>query len=355
MPLSKKDSHLTNLPRTHNLTSGSELPTQFSSTLSSLISNSNSTQQPPRKKARTGKDDIFTTHNANASKRAKRDLDPNISGPFAQKHSTDGGALGKDVLERSRRKMEQKARLYKAMKRGEVEDLDEKYEVDFEGERRRDSDTSEDEGEAQEEVEYIDEFGRTRKGTRLDAMRAKQSGTKKDDDRFTARPVAPASGIVYGDTIQHEAFDPDAGRVAQMEALAKKRDRSLTPPPEEYYDAGKEVRTRGTGFMQFSGEKDEREEQMRGLESLRKETEAVRGEGGKGQNAAVEARKKIIEERRRVVEEKRAKRKAEDFLGELSGGAGIGGNGVKTRNPEDMTDRIEDAIRRETDAGGDGD
>lgn len=354
MPLSKKDTHLTNLPRTHNLTSGSELPTQFSSTLSSLISNSGSGQQPPRKKARTGKDDIFATHNANTGKRAKRDLDPNNTGPLAQKHSTDGGALGRDALERSRRKMEQKARLYKAMKRGEVEDLDERYEVDFEGERRSDSDTSEDEGEAQEEVEYIDEFGRTRKGTRLDAMKARQAGTKKDDDRFTARPVAPESGIVYGDAIQHEAFDPDAGRVAQMEALAKKRDRSLTPPPEEYYDAGKEVRTRGTGFMQFSGEKEERDEQMKGLESLRRETEKLRREsGGKGRNEAVEARKKILEERRRVIEEKRARKKAEDFLGQL-GGAGSAGPDGATGAYGDMTERIEDAIRRETDGGDDG-
>lgn len=239
--------------------------------------------------------------------------------------------------------MEQKARLYKAMKRGEVEDLDERYEVDFEGERRSDSDTSEDEGEAQEEVEYIDEFGRTRKGTRLDALKARNAGTRKDDDRFTARPVAPESGIVYGDTIQHEAFDPDAGRVAQMEALAKKRDRSLTPPPDEFYDAGKEVRTRGTGFMQFSGEREAREEQMRGLESLRKETESARGEGGKGRSEAVEARRKLLEERRRIVEEKRARRKAEDFLGEL----GRGGLGSEDASPTNMTDRIQEAIRRE--------
>lgn len=247
--------------------------------------------------------------------------------------------------------MEQKARLYKAMKRGEVEDMEEKYQVDFDGERRSDSDTSEDEGqEPQEEVEYIDEFGRTRKGTRIDAMKARQAGTKKDDDRFTARPVAPTSGVVYGDAIQHEAFDPDAGRAAQMEALAKKRDRSLTPPPEEYYDAGKEVRTRGTGFMQFSGEKEEREEQMRGLEGLRRETEQVRGEGGgKGRSEALEARKKLLEERRRVVEEKRAKKKAEDFLGSLGGGGG----GMAGGNNDDMTERIEDAIRREADDGND--
>lgn len=340
MPLSNTDRHLTNLPRTHNLTSGSELPTNFSTTLSSLISST----EPPRKKARrTGKDDIFTTHNAKTAARAARDLDPNNSGPFAQKHSTKSDALSKDVLERSRRNMEQKARLYKAMKRGEVEDLDERYEVDFvSGERRSDRSSSEDEGDGpQEEVEYLDEFGRTRKGTRLDAMKAKQAGTKKDDDRFTARPVAPTSGVVYGDTIQHEAFDPDAGRLAQMEELAKKRDRSLTPPPQEFYDAGKEVRDRGTGFMQFSGEKEERGRQMEGLEELRRETERVRGEGGEGgkKSEVVEARKKILEERRRVVEEKRARRKAEEFLGGLSADGGSTSAG--------MTDRIEDAIRRE--------
>jgi hypothetical protein len=236
------------------------------------------------------------------------------------------------------------------MKRGEVEDLDERYEVDFDGERRSDSssDNEEEGGEPQEEVEYLDEFGRTRKGTRLDAMKAAQAGTQKDDDRFTARPVAPTSGVVYGDAIQHEAFDPDSGRIAAMAELAKKRDRSLTPPPESFYDAGKEVRTRGTGFMQFSGDKDEREAQMRGLDALRTETEGARGEGGnagKGKNAALEARKKILEERRRVVEEKRARRKAEEFLGGLSA--------AEESATGDMTDRIADAIRREEETGDD--
>lgn len=217
--------------------------------------------------------------------------------------------------------MEEKARLYAAMKRGDVDDEDQKYAVDFdrkwiEEQEDKDDDDQDDDDDGEEElVEYTDEFGRTRKGTCAQAARARRSARSKADlasDRFTARPAAP-SNVIYGDAIQHQAFDPDAPIAAQMEALAKKRDKSLTPPPDEHFDGTKEVRNRGTGFYQFSGTEEERKQQMEGLESERKETERIREKRQK----ELDERRQQIEHRRKELQAKRSKRKADEFLDEL--------------------------------------
>jgi Domain of unknown function (DUF4078) len=52
--------------------------------------------------------------------------------------------------------------------------------------------------------------------------------------------------IIYGDTVRHKAFNPDEVIIERMANIAKKRDRSATPPPESHYDADVEVRTKGT-------------------------------------------------------------------------------------------------------------
>ena len=158
--------------------------------------------------------------------------------------------------------MEEKARLYAAMKRGDVEDVEERYTVDFDRKwaeshnPERDDDGedgagSEDEEEDREVVEFTDEFGRTRTGTRAEAARIQRmqnSRAELESDRFTAHPAAPAN-VIRGDTIQHEAFNPDAPVAHQMEELARKRDKSLTPPPEEHFDSTKEVRRQRNGIL----------------------------------------------------------------------------------------------------------
>ena len=229
--------------------------------------------------------------------------------------------------------MQEKARLYAAMKRGDVEDAEEKFAVDFdrkwaethpEGEAAESSDDSgysdDDEGGG-ESVEYMDEFGRTRTGTRAEVARAQRIADAQStlaSDRFTARPAAPSS-VIYGDMIQHAAFNPDAEVSGQMDELARKRDRSLTPPPESHFDATREVRSKGTGFFQFSADEEERKRQMAGLEGERVETERKRKE----RQEKLEERKRLVEERRREIQSKRGKRKADEFLDEL--GAELGG------------------------------
>lgn len=263
---SSKDAALYGLQRPKRMKGDKEISSNttssFTSQLSSLINSSKGAGTDTRVKAsrtKAKKEDIFATHNRNAAARAQRDLDNAASPAFAQKHTTNGEGLDRAVWERSKRKMEEKARLYAAMKRGDVEDDAERFAVDFDrkwaekyGDAQSGEEDMSDEGEEDEEedgsgmVEYVDEFGRTRQGTRADAARAARQERGRADmagDRFTARPSAP-SGVIYGDTIQHQAFNPDMPIAMQMEELARKRDKSLTPPPDMHFDASREVRQR---------------------------------------------------------------------------------------------------------------
>lgn len=344
---SSKDAALYGFQRQKRMRGDKEISSNtslsFTSQLSSLI-NTPSDRAPTKSRSKPKKENIFTTHNLNTAKRAKRDLED--SAAFAtQKHTTHGEGLDKAVWERSRRKMEEKARLYSAMKRGDVEDVEGRFGVDFDRKwaEREGEDLSEQDDDDEEEeqddggkdmVEYVDEFGRTRKGTKADAARIarqQRAQAEMEDDTFTARPSAP-SKIIHGDTIQHQAFNPDFPVSEQMAELAKKRDRSLTPPPDLHFDAQAEVRQKGTGFFQFSGDAGERKKQMEELEKERAETERVRRE--------------------------RYKRKADDFLDELGGmmeGGGAAADVGDVRD-EDGEDEVVEGRGKATagDGGGDG-
>ncbi|KAK4542542.1 hypothetical protein LTR36_006590 [Oleoguttula mirabilis] len=357
--MTSQDAPLYGAPRPRKLAGGKEISSSttlsFTSQLSSLISssNSNSTSKPAPSRHKPKKDDIFSKHNRNSAKRAKRDLED--SPAFEQKHTTNGEALDGGLWERSKRKMEEKARLYAAMKRGDVEDADERYAVDFDRkwaekqEKAEDSEQDDEDdldGQQQDVVEYTDEFGRTRTGTAAEAAQAERVKRGKNEpasDRFTARPSAPTN-VIYGDTIQHQAFDPDQPVAAQMEELAKKRDKSLTPPPEQHFDASAENRTKGTGFFQFSGDAEERKRQMENLESERAETERRRQQ----REGKLDERRKQIEARRAEISQRRGKRRADDFLdqlGEELSAKPTEGDGVGMG----MMERIEAAVQKEED------
>ena len=374
---SSKDAALYGLQRPKRLKGDKEISSNttssFTSQLSSLINTSKVPGNDTRAKAsrtKAKKEDIFATHNRNAAARAQRDIDNTASPAFAQKHTTNGEGLDRAVWERSKRKMEEKARLYAAMKRGDVEDDAERFAVDFDrkwAEKYGDgqsgeedmSDEDEEEAEGSGMVEYVDEFGRTRQGTRADAARAARQERGLADmsgDRFTARPSAP-SGVIYGDTIQHQAFNPDFPITKQMEELAKKRDKSLTPPPDMHFDASREVRQKGTGFFQFSEDAEERKKQMDELERERTETEKARSEKRKAEEtdtgrdeSAIPAQELPTQE----AQDKRGyKRKADEFFDELT--ARMAGEIPPSRSevpgspvdPMDAMQRIEAALARE--------
>ncbi|KAL1311380.1 hypothetical protein AAFC00_001548 [Neodothiora populina] len=279
----------------------------FTSQLSSLISTATPSSRPSRTSSRT-KDDIFKTHNRGSQTRAQKDLE-------GQKHSTSSEALDSAQWHRSKRRMEEKARLYAAMKRGDVEDVDDKYAVDFdrkwaEKDSDQDDDSSDDvDSEDEETVEWTDEFGRTRTGSRRQMLQEQRQQHLTAELSTRARPSLP-SNLIYGDTVQAEAFNPDEDRARQMEELAAKRDKEVTPPPDTHFDSSKEVREKGVGFMQFSLDAEHRKKQMENLVKEREETERKRAE----REEMLRDRKAEIERRRREIAEKRGKRKADEFL-----------------------------------------
>lgn len=258
-----------------------------------------------------------------------------------QSHAQSSEAVDAATLHRSKRKMEEKARLYASMKRGDYvppsnggTNKEENALVDFDrkwaekegagegGKYETESDDggeSEDvgEGEGEEMVEYEDEFGRLRHGTKASAARElrrhnAQTYASEELNRMKARPDRP-DNLIVGDTIQVSAFNPDAPLAAQMEHLARKRDRSLTPPEEVHYDASKEVRSKGVGFYGFSRDGEGRSREMEALRVEREGTERRRRERGERKAK----REKEVEERRKAIAEKRGERLAEKFLAGL--------------------------------------
>ncbi|MCJ1473869.1 hypothetical protein MMC13_002522 [Lambiella insularis] len=334
-------------PPKHEISSSTSL--SFTSHLSSLLAQTtkaNATASARPRPSKSRKDDIFTAHNRNSKKRALADLSSDAS---SQTHNADIGAVDSSMLYRSKRKMEEKARLYAAMKRGDyvppsssttgvnderapLVDFDRKWAEEQEAGRSAHDSTSSgsDNGDSEPEdaqmLEYEDEYGRLRRGTRGEAAREERrrkaaAYAKEELSNMSARPEAPTN-IIYGDTVQSSAFNPNEPIAAQMEAIARKRDRSATPPEEVHYDASKEVRTKGVGFYAFSGDKDERRREMENLANERAETERRARERGEKR----EARKREVEERKRLVRVKREKGLADRFLEGLDvEGVGKGG------------------------------
>ncbi|KAF1842401.1 uncharacterized protein K460DRAFT_370369, partial [Cucurbitaria berberidis CBS 394.84] len=326
--MASKDAHLYGA-RPKSRTKAKEISSSstlaFSSTLSNLIKASSSeSSKPAAGRARPQKEDIFKTHNKNVKKRALKDLEDS---DFTQKHrglTTEEKGEDEAAWKRTKRRMEEKARLYDALKRGDVEDIDDKYGVDFDrkwaenqdkGEAASASESESEASEVEELIEYVDEFGRTRKGTRAEVAREsrrKNTLAADEPDRFTARPSMPEA-IIYGDTVQTNAFNPDETIAQQMADLAAKRDKELTPPPELHFDGRAEARQRGTGFFHFSKDEEERTEQMGRMEREREETERVRRE----RKELIDKRKEMIREKKRLIQEKRSAGKAERFLDDL--------------------------------------
>lgn len=119
-------------------------------------------------------------------------------------------------------------------------------------------------------------------------------------------------------------YEPSAERVAQIAAEHAEENNPLNI----HYDASQEVRAKGAGFYQFSGDEETRRAQMEELKMAREETEKTRqetgaidvrpgevegmkdvsGNGGTvGKSRAMEKRKRELEERRKLIDAKRRK------------------------------------------------
>ncbi|OGM42137.1 hypothetical protein ABOM_009145 [Aspergillus bombycis] len=317
----------------------------FTTALSSLINKDAdaSTRGRPRP-SKANKSDIFARPNKGAQKRAAADLRDDDTHQTHQR-SQDIGGVDTATLHRSKRRMEEKARMYEDLKKGlylaagsdseeETQDeylarlrrrekeglvnFDQKWADAQRGKGSGSDGEEEEEGEDDENasiVSYEDELGRTRRGTRIEAARAarlKEEANEQSDAKERWRPSRP-DNLIYGAAVQAEAFNPDAGLAAQMSYLAKRRDRSPTPPEETHYDADAEVRNRGTGFYAFSKDENVRRQQMEELMNARDETQRER----EVRQERKAERERVKDERRKKIGELRSKRQAEIFLAKL--------------------------------------
>lgn len=255
------------------------------------------------------------------------------------------------TLHRSKRRMEEKARMYEDLKRGAYLEGDSDSDddddvgparggggdeylarlrrkergglVDFDrkwaaAEEQSQEEEEEEEGDDNDNasiISYEDELGRTRHGTRAEAAQAQsqsQSQTQDDPGSERWRPARP-DNLIHGATVQSQAFNPDANIATQMSYLAARRDRSPTPPETAHYDPDGEVRNRGTGFYAFSRDEGVRKQQMEELMGVRDET--VREREARRERRT--ERERLKDERRKKIEELRVKRRAEMFLANL--------------------------------------
>ncbi|KAF3906494.1 hypothetical protein ABW20_dc0106744 [Dactylellina cionopaga] len=297
-----------------------------------------------KRPATSSKDDIFRKgSNKGVSSRAAKD---DMDNSNRKTTSRDIGYLDDNELQRARKKMEEKTRLYNAMKRGDyvppakkikggwngaqddragsLIDFDRKWaERDTKRDDDDDAETSSDDelsvrSDDEEMEEYEDEFGRTRKLTKREIRkmqredsRAQIMSTAYDSEEDARKRKVDPSRLIYGDIIQTAAFNQDESERRKRQMEQEDRDAQDT-----HYDATKEVRTKGVGFYQFSQDSDARKKEMEALVAERDKTEKGREE----KEARKEERRKEVERRREELKKRRQGKEGErwlqNFLGE---------------------------------------
>lgn len=327
----------------NNLSSSSALA--LSSELARLVADGST--QSRKRPAQSSKSDLFGkgSKNKGVSQRAAKDIADGISA--RKTTSKDIGYLDDAQLERARKKMEEKTRLYNAMKRGDyvpptkklkggwagaeeeragaLIDFDRKW-AERKSERDRGSDSEEgsssdeddrlsDRSDDEEMVDHEDEFGRTKKMTKRELRKLEREegrgrridgagGYDSDEEDVRKRRIDPTK-VIYGDVIQTAAFDRDAFEMRQ-----KQREEEEREEQNVHYDATKEVRTKGVGFYQFSQDNDARKKEMDALADMREKTLRERKE----KENKKEERRKEVERRREELKRRRQGKEGERWL-----------------------------------------
>ncbi|KAF3158681.1 hypothetical protein TWF751_001329 [Orbilia oligospora] len=318
-----------------NLSSTSALA--LSSELARLTSSGKT--QGRKRPATSSKDDIFHKgSNKGVSSRAAKDI---ADGTTRKTTSKDIGYLDDAQLQRSRKMMEEKTRLYNAMKRGDyvpptkklkggwagaeedragsLIDFDRKWAEREANKEDEDAETSSDDdlsvrSDDEEMVEYEDEFGRTRKQTKREQRMLQREDTRArvmargydSDSEDVRKRKVDHSRLIYDDTIQTGAFDHEEferrGRELEEEARNTARD--------THYDATKEVRTKGVAFYQFSQDAETRQKEMDALKVERENTQKAKEK----RLADKEERRKEVERRREELKNRRQGKQGEKWL-----------------------------------------
>ncbi|OXB35919.1 hypothetical protein J007_04334 [Cryptococcus neoformans] len=172
------------------------------------------------------------------------------------------------------------------------------------------SDDEDDEDDDLAQVEYVDELGRTRTGTRKEAKEAGRIRGRNEPVELipsgaenSAYAEVQQSKVIHGEQHVFPVYEPNPEVIKAKYRQAEEEARG------HHYDSTKEVRVKGAGQYQFSLDEQRRAEQQAALKSQRRETELARAEAGRrgGQTAAQEARKKKLEGRKAMIEAKRIK------------------------------------------------
>ncbi|KZT07629.1 uncharacterized protein LAESUDRAFT_651046 [Laetiporus sulphureus 93-53] len=248
--------------------------------------------------------------------------------------------ISKPTIDSALAALERKAQIYEKLRKGRSGGISEKqYEsllVDFDSKAMDAYESDSDDVDesltvprrpAEEEddpiIEYEDEFGRIRSGRRSEVPRhllPQMETTKQGEDIEYVHCLI----FRYNPVNYFPVYEPSAERVAAIEAEYAEENNPLNV----HYDAAQEVRAKGAGFYQFSGDEETRKRQMEELRRAREETEKTReeigaadvrpgemdgmrapGEEGSGpiKSRAMEKRKRELEERRKMVDAKRRK------------------------------------------------
>ncbi|KAF8420598.1 hypothetical protein EV426DRAFT_611394 [Tirmania nivea] len=279
---------------------------------------------------------LFAGSNKGVSSRAAKDLLFDDDRPSSKSRAAEGSGLTDAEFARSKRKMEEKAKIYEKLRKGEfitspkkqgwvggIEGHEEERLVDFDRKWRdeesgsgpnnsdSESENSEDEiGPAppnEEIVEYMDEFGRTRTAPKSIAEKHMRKLKEAEEGGLEVRNSddKPNPNLIYGSIIQTHAFTTN--QFSSLPAqLPKVEDLPQTQPEaeEKHYDANAEIRTKGVGFYAFSGDNEQRKKQMEELMQARRKTEEERKkkeEGRKRRREEIEARREEIRRKKREI------------------------------------------------------
>ncbi|XP_067675051.1 coiled-coil domain-containing protein 174-like [Haliotis asinina] len=263
------------------------------------------------------KPDLFSRKNKGVLERAQRDLEEKVE--------------EEDVLVRSRKALEAKAKLYdKISSSSEIpeEDGSGVFLVDFQKKvidniveardrecskgRQLPSDKQDEEmlsepvpppSDPQEEwVDYTDSLGRSRRCMRKDLPQLIQ----QDKDMAEVRGEAVNRPPPQDDTDTPSLMSSDMHRELQRQKWEKEEQEALKQSNIHYSNVQfDEIRTHGVGFYQFDKDSEKRQEQMDALNELRDQTKDERGRRERlkeKRKAMMDARLAKVKQRRRLKE-----------------------------------------------------
>ncbi|XP_029907075.1 coiled-coil domain-containing protein 174 isoform X1 [Myripristis murdjan] len=253
-------------------------------------------------KSKDKKPDIWSKQNSGVSSRAQRDVEQ-----LAEEEIS---------LNTARRKLEEKAKLYEQMTKGDFPDeeteglflvdftqkiIDQKKETFAQREREREREDEERETSSpipapqnpdEEWVDYVDALGRSRR-----CMKKDLPEFQKLDQNLKGKGSASAEKTLLSEDMRREL---------QRQEWEREEEEAMKKPvgPLHYEDIrGQEARELGVGYFAFSQDEEQRRKQRETLDMLRDQTTEQRGK----RETLKEKRKAILQARLAKVRQRKMK------------------------------------------------